>query len=341
MQSSTGQYYRTIRVPSGKARQEDGTRRRAEIRVPPTSESARSRLGGRPIYGSVDGAGAALASGETVLLIHDAGTSRFRHSPSAGGVSGPDTHDLNQTAEWAENVALSFTISVVIPTRNEARNIGWVLDRIGPIVDEIVIVDGLSDDGTVEAATRARPDAIIVRHEVAGKGEAVRAGFAAATGDLIVLLDADGSMDPCEIPRFVEELARGSDMVKGSRFLPGGGTTDISWIRKAGNAGLVWLSNLLLGTSHTELCYGYMAFRRSRLEELDLRSSGFEIETEIVVKACRGGLAVSEVASFESPRRYGTSNLNTFRDGWRVLRTLVRARFAAPTDIRSSSEVVP
>ena len=169
----------------------------------------------------------------------------------------------------------TFTISVVIPTKNEARNIGWVLERIGSIVDEIVIVDGLSRDGTVEAAIRVRPDAVIIRHEVAGKGEAVRAGFAAATGDLVVLLDADGSMDPDEIQGFVEELAGGSDFVKGSRFLPGGGTADITRLRSAGNAGLVRLANLLLGTSYTELCYGYMAFRRNRLVELDLRSSGF------------------------------------------------------------------
>jgi glycosyltransferase involved in cell wall biosynthesis len=236
---------------------------------------------------------------------------------------------------------LSFTISVVIPTKNEARNIGWVLERIGSIVDEIVVVDGLSNDGTIEAAMRVRPDVVIIRHEVAGKGEAVRAGFAAASGDLVVLLDADGSMDPNEIPSFVEELAGGSDFVKGSRFLPGGGTADITRLRGVGNAGLVRLANLLLGTSYTELCYGYMAFRRSRLEELDLRSSGFEIETEIVVKACRAGLAVREIPSFESPRRYGASNLNTFRDGWRVLRTLVRERFASRTEVEvpSSSEV--
>jgi glycosyltransferase involved in cell wall biosynthesis len=242
--------------------------------------------------------------------------------------------------------AASFTVSAVIPTKNEARNVGWVLQRIGDIVDEIVIVDGLSDDGTVEVAMMIRPDVVIVRHEVAGKGEAVRAGFAAASGDLVILLDADGSMDPDEIPAFVAALASGSDFVKGSRFLQGGGTSDMTRLRRLGNAGLVRLANLLLGTSYTELCYGYMAFRRSRLEELGLRASGFEIETEIVVKATRAGLAVTEIASFESPRRYGSSNLNTFRDGWRVLRTLVRERFAtrvvipAPSEAVSTSEAV-
>ena len=259
----------------------------------------------------------------------------MRHDPGVPAGRAPDLPTDSQAGS-----SLSFTISVVIPTMNEAQNIGWVLGRMDPIVDEIVIVDGLSDDGTVEAALRVRPDVVVIRHEVRGKGEAVRAGFAAATGDLIVLMDADGSMDPAEIQGFVEGLARGNDVVKGSRFVPGGGTTDMTRLRFAGNAALVKLANVLLGTSYTELCYGFMALRRSRLETLDLRATGFEIETEIVVKACRNGLAVVEIPSFESPRRNGTSNLNTFRDGWRVLRTLVRERFASRNAIPASSDAV-
>lgn len=224
---------------------------------------------------------------------------------------------------------LTLSISVVIPTKNEARNIGWVLERIDPIVDEVIVVDGLSVDDTIAAARSARPDVIIVEHRVPGKGEAVRAGLAAATGDLVVMLDADGSMDPTEIQRFVEALASGADLVKGSRFLPGGGTTDITLLRRLGNAFLLRLSNSLLGTSYSELCYGYMGFRRSRLHELSLRRPGFEIETEIVVKAHRAGFHVVEVPSFESPRRFGESNLHTFSDGWRILRTLLSERRAS------------
>ena len=109
-------------------------------------------------------------------------------------------------------------------------------------------------------------------------------------------------------------------------------------LRKAGNAGLVGLANLLLGTSYTELCYGFMAFRRSRIDSLDLRSTGFEIETEIVVKACRLGLDVVEIPSFEASRMFGNSNLNTFRDGWRVLRTLIRTRFAPTPYVVAQTE---
>jgi glycosyltransferase involved in cell wall biosynthesis len=231
--------------------------------------------------------------------------------------------------ERSPGVAQGLTISVVIPTKNEVRNIAWVLERMDPIVDEVIIVDGQSTDGTVEFARSVRPDVVVVLHPLRGKGEAVRAGFAAATGDLVVMLDADGSMDPGEICRFVEQLAAGSDFVKGSRFLPGGGTADMTWLRRIGNDVLVRFANVLMGTRYTELCYGYMAFRRSRLQELELTSSGFEIETELVLKSQRAGLAITEVPSFESPRRHGESNLNTFRDGWRVLRTLLRERFAA------------
>ena len=247
---------------------------------------------------------------------------------SLESVVGPDGWDVFE--ERSPGV-LGLTISVVIPTKNEARNIAWVLERMEPIVDEVIIVDGLSSDDTVEIARAIRPDLVVVHHPIAGKGEAVRAGFAVATGDLVVMLDADGSMDPGEIQRFVEQLAAGHDFVKGSRFLPGGGTADMTLLRRMGNDVLVRLANVLMGTRYTELCYGYMAFRRSRLQELELTSSGFEIETELVLKCQRAGLAIAEVPSFESPRRYGNSNLNTFRDGWRVLRTLLRERFAVRT----------
>jgi glycosyltransferase involved in cell wall biosynthesis len=240
---------------------------------------------------------------------------------------------------------LTLSISVVIPTMNEARNIGWVLDHLDPIVDEVIVVDGLSTDDTVAIARSVRPDVLIIEHPVRGKGEAVRAGLAAATGDLVVMLDADGSMDPAEIRGFVEALAGGADLVKGSRFMPGGGTTDMTLLRRIGNAALLTLTNALLGTSYTELCYGYMGFRRSRLHELGLRRPGFEIETEIVVKSHRAGFQVVEIPSFESPRRYGESNLNTFSDGWRILRTLLSERLAQrvfePPPAASSADIDP
>lgn len=221
---------------------------------------------------------------------------------------------------------LDRRISVVIPAKNEARNIGWVVGRLTSFVDELIIVDGRSTDRTVEVVRALRPDAVIVTDKRPGKGAALRAGFAAATGDYVVMLDADGSMDPLEIERFIERLDRGADLVKGSRFLPGGGTADISYLREAGNRGLLLVANLLFGVSNTDLCYGYAAFRRREIQALDLDADGFEIETQLFMRATRQGLVVVEEPSFEAPRRTGTSNLHTFRDGWRVLMSMLSER---------------
>jgi glycosyltransferase involved in cell wall biosynthesis len=221
-------------------------------------------------------------------------------------------------------------VSVVIPAKNEAANISWVLHHIPPMVHEIVLVDGHSTDSTIEVATRLRPDIVVVHEERRGKGAALQAGFAAASGDIVVMLDADGSMHPGEIIRYIAMLVSGFDFVKGSRFMAGGGSSDITRVRRLGNRGLLGLANFIYRTRYTDLCYGYCAFRRTALNELALSADGFEIETQLVLHASMAGLRISEVPSFESPRRFGQSNLRTFRDGQRVLWTLLRARSAFP-----------
>jgi len=215
-------------------------------------------------------------------------------------------------------------VSVVIPTLNEAANVGWVLQRLPAIVDEVIVVDGLSTDGTVAAARAARPDVLIVNATRRGKGAALRAGFAAARGTFVVMLDADCSMDPAEIDRYVALLERGVDLVKGSRFLPDAGTADITVLRRWGNGTLLALVNHLYGARFTDLCYGFIAFRRSVLDALRVEADGFEVETEIAVHALCAGLRIEEVPSFESCRRDGVSKLHPCRDGSRVLWTIAR-----------------
>jgi glycosyltransferase involved in cell wall biosynthesis len=223
---------------------------------------------------------------------------------------------------------MATVISVVIPTLDEARNVGWVLERMPSMVDEVILVDGRSTDGTIEAARAVRPDIRVVLETTPGKGAALRAGFGAARGDIIVMLDADGSMHPSEVPRYVARISEGYDLVKGSRFIAGGGTVDISRVRAAGNFALLACANRMLDRRFTELCYGFMALRRDALPQLGLTADGFEIETQIVACAVRANLRVAEVPSFESARRTGVSNLRTFRDGSRVLRELLRVRRA-------------
>jgi glycosyltransferase involved in cell wall biosynthesis len=152
----------------------------------------------------------------------------------------------------------------------------------------------------------------------------LRSGFAAASGDIIVMLDADGSTSPAEIPAFVGALLAGADFAKGSRFLQGGGTADMPLHRRWGNWVFVWLVRTLFGSDYSDLCYGYNAFWARVLPHLRLDGDGFEIETMINVRAQRAGLRVVEVPSFEARRGHGTGRLRTFPDGWRVLRTIWR-----------------
>lgn len=213
-------------------------------------------------------------------------------------------------------------VSVVIPTLNEEKNLVHVLPKIQEWVDEVVLVDGYSTDQTIKIARELCPDVRIVMQEGRGKGSALRTGFATATGDIIVMLDADGSTDPSEIPLFVGALLAGADFVKGSRFLQGGGTKDMPLYRKLGNWGFVLMVRLIFGGKYTDLCYGYNAFWKRVLPQLDLDCSGFEIETMMNVRALKADLKITEVASFEFPRVHGNGRLRTIPDGWRVLKTI-------------------
>lgn len=217
-------------------------------------------------------------------------------------------------------------VSVVIPAWNEAENLPHVLPRIPSWVHEVILVDGHSVDDTIAVARQLLPTIRIVTQEGRGKGAALRSGFAAATGEIIVMLDADGSTDPGEIPAFVGALLCGADFAKGSRFLQGGGTTDMPHHRRLGNAAFVHAVRLLFGGRYSDLCYGYNAFWTRVLPQLQLNGDGFEIETMMNVRALRVGLKVAEVPSFEAPRVYGEGRLRTFPDGWRVLKTIYRER---------------
>jgi glycosyltransferase involved in cell wall biosynthesis len=194
------------------------------------------------------------------------------------------------------------------------------------LVDEVIVVDGLSEDDTVGVARRLRSDVKILEESTPGKGAALRRGFAEARGDIIIALDADGSTNPEEIPAFIGMLLAGADFVKGSRFLQGGGTADMPRIRQWGNAALTRLVRWLFGGRYTDLCYGYNAFWSSVLPRLQLDADGFEIETLMNIRALRAGLKVAEVASFEETRLHGKAKLRALPDGWRVAKTILRER---------------
>ena len=249
------------------------------------------------------------------------------------------------------------SVSVVIPALNEERNLPHVFAQLPGGLDEVILVDGGSVDRTVEVARALIPSIKVVQQTRTGKGNALACGFAACTGDIVVMIDADGSTAPTEIPRFVEALRGGADFAKGSRFMAGGGSDDITWLRRLGNKALNGMVNRLFGTRFTDLCYGYNAFWRKVVPGMDLPDpalprpsdggklwgDGFEIETLINIRVAGRGYRVQEVPSLELDRIHGESNLNTFRDGMRVLRTIFsefrRRRAASPVPAAAAAPV--
>jgi glycosyltransferase involved in cell wall biosynthesis len=190
----------------------------------------------------------------------------------------------------------------------------------------VIVIDGGSEDATLKIAEKNGARAI--RQDGLGKGNAIRQvlGNGYFDVDALVMMDADGSMAPEEIPVFIEALTAGADVVKGSRFLKGGRTYDMSLMRRIGN-GLMMISvNLLFSTKYTDLNYGFAAFSKTALAKLTplLQSKNFEIEAEIYIKAAEIGLSVVEVPSIESKRKYGSSKLNALKDGISIYGTIVR-----------------
>lgn len=224
-------------------------------------------------------------------------------------------------------VSARNSTTVIIPTLNESRSISRVINELKQNGDNhIVVIDGNSVDGTSEVARKLGAKVIIQRGK--GKGEALRQAFAdtIVDGEIVLMMDADGSMDPKEIPLFIEAIESGADLVKGSRFLSWGGSEDLNFVRRIGNLLFLSLVNWLWSTNYTDLCYGFGAFRKNALKKLSphLKSTDFEIETEICIKAKKLGLKVVEIPSIEYKRRYGKSNLDIFRHGWGILKTILQ-----------------
>jgi glycosyltransferase involved in cell wall biosynthesis len=251
---------------------------------------------------AIAGVGALLSGTIVWRLRHARGlgpTERTDIASSSGPVNGGQSASLSESLFSGDAPGSYPSVSVVVPALNEEESVDWVIDNIPSWVSEVVLVDGLSVDGTELVVTDRRDDVVIVHQRSRGKGAALRAGFAAATGEIVVMIDADGSTDPREMGRFVDALVGGADFVKGSRNLTGGGSVDFTVLRHLGNLGFVYAANILFGVRFTDLCYGYCAFWRKDLERLALTADGFEIEMELILSAVKAGLSISEVPSME------------------------------------------
>jgi glycosyltransferase involved in cell wall biosynthesis len=309
------------------------SRTRADLRI--TGESVVT--GARPSApkDSVSSGPAVLLPAGSQLRAADPASAEAKQTPPASGF-GP----------WSR-------VSVIIPALNEARNLPHVFALIPPVVHEVVLVDGWSVDGTIDVARQLRPDVRVVLQNRKGKGNALACGFAAATGDIIAMVDADGSADPGEVPRFVEALLAGADFAKGSRFVPGGGSSDLTRFRSLGNRLLTAFFNASYGRKYSDLCYGFNVFWRRHVPVLCLDATsaprpggdgrlwgdGFEIETLIHVRAAKADLKIAEVASYEHSRIHGASNLNAVRDGLRVVRTILKERRGSRRQVKLGAAV--
>lgn len=234
-------------------------------------------------------------------------------------------------------------VSVVIPARNEAMNLPRILDALPDLVDEVIVIDGNSSDETVAVATSHPKVTRVVVQRSKGKGSALSLGLREATREYVVMIDADGSMATDEIPNFVAALEAGADVVRGSRYMPGGGSEDLTTFRSLGNKALTGLANVLHKVKWTDLAYGYAAFRKTALEQMDVfyydskvggmplsrgmsYGQGFEIESLIFCRSARRGLTVVEIPSVESARWNGASNLKAVPDGFRALSAILIER---------------
>ena len=224
------------------------------------------------------------------------------------------------------NLASLPSVTVVICTLNEEQTVSHVLEKIPSFVTDVLIVDGNSNDNTVKVVREAYPSVRITTQPGKGKGDAIRHGIRESKGQIIVTLDADGSMDPADIIKFVKSLTQGSDFAKGSRFLPGVKTDDMPRHRLFGNWVFTTLTNILFRSKYTDITYGFNAFWKEKVRNIHVRSDGFEEVVEWNINIHRYGLKVIEVAVDEYERLDGEAKLRSFHDGARILKTILRER---------------
>ncbi|MEU2562716.1 glycosyltransferase family 2 protein [Streptomyces longispororuber] len=273
-------------------------------------------------------------SGQDPLIDPSATGSAEQARPSLTTAGLPAIPSQHEYRPVSSHLAIAPPVSVVIPAMNEAENLPYVFKTLPEWIHEVVLVDGNSTDNTVQVARELWPDVKVVRQLGKGKGDALITGFEACTGDIIVMVDADGSADGHEIVSYVSALVSGADFAKGSRFANGGGTDDMTLIRKLGNFALCAVVNAKFGARYTDLCYGYNAFWRHCLDKIELDCTGFEVETLMNIRVVKAGLKVQEIPSHEYLRIHGVSNLSAVRDGLRVLKVILTERSTRRTQRR-------
>ena len=214
-----------------------------------------------------------------------------------------------------------LSITVVIPTKNEADGIALIVQSVKPYADEILVVDGRSTDGTAQVAHQA--GARVIQDNGRGKGAAVRLAISEAHGDVLVFIDADGSHEPANIPHLLKPIImREADVVLGSRHKGGSdewrGDVD-NYLRSVGGGIITLAINYRWNVRITDALNGFRAIRRTVAMDLSLTADDFDIEQQMVTRALQRGYRVTEVASHEYLRKWGRSKLPTYRKSYLFL----------------------
>jgi glycosyltransferase involved in cell wall biosynthesis len=220
-------------------------------------------------------------------------------------------------------------ISVIIPAFNEEKSIGDVLTRVFRAVElhslpcEIIVVNDGSTDRTRKLACN-HGATVLCNEKNRGKGHALARGFKTAKGDIIVTMDADGSHNPEDINKLILPILNGADIVLGSRFATGEGKNSTKRLHVFGNLLINFLILMMTGKNVTDSQTGFRAFRKKVLQEIEITSKGYQVETELTVKMLRSGRTVKEVAVISRKRMNGYSRINPFGDGLRILRAILK-----------------
>lgn len=219
-------------------------------------------------------------------------------------------------------------VSIVAVCLNEAKSILRILDNIPEdLVDEILVIDGHSTDGTFELVKNAGYD--IILQEGKGRGNAFKTGFKNVSGDLVVMLSTDGNERPGDIKKLIDKANEGYDMVIATRF-GFGRSEDVTPIRNIGNYLFTELCNLVSGLNATDSMNGFRILTKEAIKKMNIESNRFDIEGEITIKAGKLKLKVAEIPTIEDERDHSDSKLRTFKDGGIILKRIIKEALRKP-----------
>lgn len=213
--------------------------------------------------------------------------------------------------------------SVVIPCLNEVGSIGAVLNDIPKeSVFEVLVADGGSTDGTQVLVTKLGYQ--IVTQKIKGFGAAIQAGIEKAGGDVIIILNADGSQNPKDISKLLDKINEGYDLVLASRYLPGGGSEDDTLLHLIGNKLFTFLGNILYRVNVSDILYFFLAARKEVFDKTKPSCPHAGYCVEVPIKAKRAGFKIGEIPSFEKRRTAGKAKVHAFRTGFKIFMTILK-----------------